>query len=131
MLQGKVLENDMLVLVQHEPQLRLLRASSWCRIRLGRSACKYWCSLLCSPLCILKSLVKLLQVMFLGVCQLLSQRLDDFIFVSDETLELLELSVLLLSPLIMLLGHILLGLRLKTLHRLSLLRNQLFQLLHS
>ena len=51
----------------------------------------------------------------------LPQRLDDFIFISDDTVKLLELSVLLLSPLIVLLGHILLGLRFTTLHRLSLL----------
>ena len=59
------------------------------------------------------------------VCQLLFQRLDDLIFVLnslfDNTVKLLELSVLLTSPLFMLLAHMLLGLRFKALHCLSLL----------
>ena len=85
--------------------------------------CKHWCALLCSAFCILESLVKLLQVSFLVVRQFLLQRLDDLIFVSEDTVKLLELSALLIRPLLMLLGHILLGLRFKTLHCLSLLCN--------
>ena len=98
-------------------------------IRLGRGPCKHWCTLLCSTFCILKSLVQLLQVAFLVVCQLLLRRLGDLIFVSDNTVKLLELSALLMSPLFMLLGHVLLGLKIKALYCLSLLLNQLAELL--
>ena len=65
-----------------------------------------------------------------GCLPALVSRLDNFIFVSDNTVKLLELSALLMSPLFLLLGRKLLGLRFKALHRLSLLRNQLAELLH-
>ena len=65
--------------------------------RLGRSPYKHWCAVLCSAFGILESLVKLLQVSFLVVCQFLLERLDNFIFVSVNTVKLLELSALLMT----------------------------------
>ena len=91
---------ERLVLLLHERQLpRHSVSSSLQGLHKAGLTSLHNTGVLCCALrsAILESLVKLLQVSFLVVCQFLFQRLDDLIFVSDNTVKLLELNALLMT----------------------------------
>ena len=127
MLLGKALQNGVLGLPLHEPPLPRQSVSS-SQQELRKAGLKSLQTLVCFAALCVQHPVEPGQAPA-GVVPLF-QRLGDLIFVSDNTVKLLELSAMLMMPLFMLLGHILLGLRFKAFHCLSLLRNQLGELLH-